>query len=80
MITIVAHSHGPDWANSRKRYQFLLLDQIWQEASSDPWKWTAEGHLSGGIAEYVNRETGIRIRCEMHDSGHTFTLITEGKT
>jgi hypothetical protein len=75
MSTIIAHSHGPDWHNLRKRYQFLLLDQIWRDASSDPWTWTAESHLSGGgIAEYVNKETGVRIRCEMHGNGHTFTL------
>jgi hypothetical protein len=75
----IAHSHGPDGTDLRKRYQYLLLEQIWRDACSDPFTWDTLSHPNGDLAEYVNRETRVRIRCETSGNGHTFTLITGGK-
>jgi hypothetical protein len=84
MSTIIAQSHGPDGSDLRKRFQYLLLDQVWRDACSDPWAWketvSRTDATLGPIAEYSNRDTGVIIRCESSGNGHVFTLITEGKT
>jgi hypothetical protein len=78
MSTIVAHSHGPDGSDQRKRYQYLLLDQVWRDACSDPFTWgETVGRTDATLgleAEYRNKDTGVVVRCEMSGSRHTFTL------
>jgi hypothetical protein len=85
MSTLTAHSHGPDGSDLRKRYQYLLLEQVWRDACSDPWTWETLTYQTSDDGEsvnceYRNKDTGVIIRCESSGYGHTLTLITEGKT
>jgi hypothetical protein len=70
----IARSHGPDGSDLRKRYQYLLLEQVWRDASSDPWTWEDCSDKNATGAQFRNKGTGVAIRCEMHDGGNTFTL------
>jgi hypothetical protein len=84
MSTIIAHSHGPDGSDLRKRYQYLLLEQVWRDAACSPFEWELRpGLITDGESlkgQYRNRDTGVVIRCESSEGGHTFTLTTEGES
>jgi hypothetical protein len=75
-ITIQSVVNGVD---QRKKYQYLLLDQVFRDAASDriAWEFTPRDNPGEGfLAEYRNRDTGVVIRCETSGSGHMFTLTT----
>jgi hypothetical protein len=79
MRTIIAHSHGPDGDNLRKRYQYLLLEQVWRDACSDPRTWEDCSDKRETGASFRNKNTGVVIRGEIKN-GQMFTLTTEGES
>jgi hypothetical protein len=77
MKTITISSHAPDGTDQRKKYQYLLLDQVFRDAASDriAWEFTPRDNPGEGfLAEYRNKDTGVVIRCESSGNGHTFAL------
>lgn len=62
----------------KSRYQYLLLDQIWRDACSDPFTWgntPLEGSSDPLYSQRRNIETGDTILCRGHaDGSHTFVF------
>ena len=82
MKPIIMASHLPDGTDQRRKYQYLLLEEIFRDACSDPMAWEVVPKEGGGELFYSQRRnmsTGDTITCQGNaDGSHSFTFEQVG--